>query len=213
MGIKNSIVSLFSIAIIFCGCSKSSPASLKCENNNIANTNNSCAFKVLPIVDSFALNQNIEINIVLPKSFIEANYGQLVKFTGTEAYATLTIANIDSALTGANSSFDYYSKVGKIYKDTVTNDTEYFRKRNLTVSAFGNDNDSIMQCNFILKPKLKGKFAFYFTFFGAKDFDCTKYKYIIYANQNNQHLNYLAEVNNGYIAPFEKDFVYCFKVY
>jgi hypothetical protein len=184
-----------------------------CYLNNRVNINDNCAFKVLPVVDSFALNQNIEIDIVLPKSFIEAKYGKLVKFTGTEAYATLTIANIDSAFTGANASFDYYPVSGKVYKDTITNDTEYFRKRNLTVSAYGDSSDSVMKCNFKLLPKYKGKFFISFTEFGKKDFDCATFKYVVYANLNNQHLNYLADANNGYVGPYAKDFVYCFKVY
>ncbi len=213
MGIKSNILSLFSVGIIFYGCGKDSPASLKCENNNRVNVNESCFFKVLPIVDSFALSQSMEIIITLPKSFIEVEYGKLVKFNGNEVYATLTLANIDSAFDGAVSAFDYFPITGKIYRDTVTNYTEYFLKRNLTVSSFGNNSDSVMKCNFKLLPKLRGKFAITFTQFGKKDIDCTIFKYFVFANLNNQHLNFIADANNGYISPYDRDFVYCFKVY
>lgn len=186
---------------------------MTCEQNNSTHINSNCYFTVTPDTDSIALNQPMEIKLNLPKKFIEETYGKPVEFHKDEIFAAMSIIVIDSSGTGAVNFFDATALAGKLYRDTTSNNTEYFRNKNFTASAILQPGDSMLRAHYILKPLRKGNYSFAFSHFGKKDVDCSLFRYYAKPQVADQHLYLLAAITGGYVGDYERTYAYCFKVY
>lgn len=211
MGIRKVFISV-GILMIFSGCRKNTPADACAANNNIYHYSNNY-FTITPDADSFALNQPIQIKLTLPKKFIDEVYNRPIEFHNNEVFAAMNIIVLDSVRTGAVNLFEVSVPIGKLYRDTISYDTEYLRNRNFTAAAIAQPSDSLLKAYYILKPKLKGNYLFAFSFFGKKDTDCSLFRYYVKPQVSSQHLYLLAAANNGFISDYERTFAYCFKVY
>jgi hypothetical protein len=194
------------------GCGKTN-TSITCEMNNSVYYYRNNYFTINPDIDSFSITQPIEIKLTLPRKFYEEEYNRPVEFHKNEVFSAMNIIVLDSVGTGAVNLFDFNATIGKLYRDTVSYDTEYIRNRNLTASAVGQAGDSLLKAHYILKPKQRGNYLIAFTSFGTKDTDCSLFRYYVKPQVMNQHLNLLAAVSNGYISDYERTYAYCFKVY
>jgi hypothetical protein len=63
-----------------------------------------------------------------------------------------------------------------------------------------------------LKPLNKGVYGISIGQQSNRDKDCALYKYFLKVGNADQHLNYLALYDNGYISDYERNYAYCFKV-
>ncbi len=168
-----------------------------------------------PEVDSFLLGGEITVDAAVPKSFYEEEKQYSVYFDKNTISGPFRIhkTSIDSLslFEGAVDDVEIYPISGKIVKDTIQFTTAQL-KTFRTVYWDGNDNDSL-RLKLIIKPKIKGTFLLNLGLQGNEDSQCALFKYSVKVKNTNQHLYFVAAINNGYIGEYTQNFGYAFRVY
>jgi hypothetical protein len=205
-----SIAALLLSAIVACN---SSEPDITCEGNNRIHFKNNCFYTVPPDVDSFMLNQPFEIRLALPRKFTSEPNPYSSNFIKTEIFATVTIIKLDSLFDGAVNNFYFNASMGKLYRDTINFTTEYLRRKNIVASAVALNGDTSLRGSYTFKPLQRGNYLMAFSYFGAKDFDCSLYRYDIRPNVLDQHLHLITAVTNSPVSETDRLYAYCFKVY
>jgi hypothetical protein len=185
-----------------------------CYLNNMRYLNDKGFFVLENELDSFSQGYKLAFKIELPKKYFDYARNVSASYDNTEIICNLIINDLrNNNLEGAIEHFDFELMKGKMYKDSSGNYSENQLKTLRTFVAVGNVTDTMLTLRFNMNLKTKGVYSLYFTPFAGKATDCATHKYTIRPKVNNKNLNYISQLNNGYVDDFTNQYVYCFKVY
>lgn len=167
-----------------------------------------------PFSDSIALGENIILTASAPKTFFDEQEQYNVtlnhdKITGP--FGILKATN-DSTIPilGAIDQVELTPIIGTLVKDSLQFSQGQLKSfRTAYWSSISVDSFSL---KVQVKPKTKGIYFLNLGQQGNRDKDCALFKYFLKI-KNDQHLYLLSQANNGYIGDYERNYVYCFKVY
>ena len=163
-----------------------------------------------PTNDSIPLNSIIYIEAALPKIFADENSNVTVSNTDGKVEGPLQIIMLSPLKDGAIENFEITPKVGSVFKDSLHASNSQLKSFRTII--WDNQRDSFVM-KLELKPINKGVYGISIGQQSNRDKDCALYKYFLKIGNADQHLNYLALYNNGYISDYERNYAYCFKVY
>jgi len=183
---------------------------LECQKAGYEYTNTTSYCQYTPPKDSITLNDSIFLIASVPRTFIDETSNVTVHNIAAIIEGPVHVVMLYPTEQPSVDSFELIAQTGKVIKDTI-NFSEGILKGFRTIQWDGNSSDSL-KVKITIKPKAKGVYAISLGQQGYKDSDCALYKYFLRI-ENEQHLYYLSQYNNGYIGDYERNFSYCFKVY
>lgn len=167
-----------------------------------------------PLNDSIPLGSEIILEASAPKVFYDDEKQLSVTLNQSLISGPLTIKKVSNdqniPIIGAIDDIEFTSIIGQIIKDSTQ-----FSQGQLKI--FRTAHFSSIADSFKLKTRIKPKITgVYFIGLGQqsnRDADCALYKYFLKIKNSDQHLNYLAQFNNGFVTKNDSDYTYCIKVY
>lgn len=167
-----------------------------------------------PLNDSIPLGSEITLEASAPKVFYDDEKQLSVALNESLISGPLTIKKVSNdqnvPIIGAIDDIEFTSIIGQIIKDSTQ-----FSQGQLKI--FRTAHFSSIADSFKLKTRIKPKVTgVYFIGLGQqsnRDADCALYKYFLKIKNSDQHLNYLAQFNNGFVTKNDSDYAYCIKVY
>jgi len=202
-----SVFFVFFIFLLFC-CTKKKEGCPKAGYEYITSLSK-CRYS--PTSDSIPLNSTIYIEATLPKIFVDENSNTTVFNIDGKVEGPLDIIMLFPLEEGAVENFEIIPKIGAVIKDSIHASSGQLKSfRTLIWDAHSRDSFSI---KIELKALVRGVYGFSIGQQSSRDKDCALYKYFLKVGNTDQHLNYLAQYNNGYVSDYERNFAYCFKVY
>jgi hypothetical protein len=214
MAIKGWIIfvamPLMGMALLF-SCDKDTEPACAREGvmYNYVNRNTTYA----PNVDSIPLGESVTLDVSAPTRFEDVNTNSNVSLDATNIQGPLIVLkaspNSSTPTTGAISDFDLIPLIGSVYKDSIhASEGQLTRFRTTIWERISVDS---FKLRLKLKPKIRGTFFINLSTQGNQDSECGTYL-IDFPIASEQHL-YLLLQAAGNISPYERDYVYCFKVF
>lgn len=164
-----------------------------------------------PTNDSIPLNSTIYIEAALPKFFVDENSNTTVSNTDGNVEGPLQIIMLSPLKEGAIENFEITPRIGSLFKDSLHASNSQLKSFRTIIWNNQKRDSFVMKLE--LKPLSKGVYGISIGQQSNRDKDCALYKYFLKIGNADQHLNYLALYNNGYISDYERNYAYCFKVY
>lgn len=210
MGIRTYTTNLiiFFLALVLGSCIKKNQGCSKMGYEYIS-TISKCWYR--PLNDSILLNTFLTVEASIPKTFIDEGTNSAVINNSNNVEGPFQIMMLYPMKEGAIENFEIISKIGQVKKDSI-NYSQTQLKNFRTIIWDGNTSDSF-KIKLELKPLVRGVYGISIGRQSSRDSDCALHKYFLKVGNADQHLNYLAQYNNGYISDYERNYVYCFKVY
>lgn len=202
------------VAILFATTISSTCKKFICADNNTYTFIKNYA-KAYPDKDSIRIGDTIWIEITMPTTLKDALTNAIIDFSNAVGIGNafgvglFTDGSVsDPGVTGAVDKFDYSIIKGKLINNSILNERIQFQ--------FEKMNDS-----FFLKvgaiPKTTGIYYLAISDDAGvyrKGDPCTKASFAFEFANTNQHLYYYQNNRPGYvISDYEKQHMYCFKVY
>lgn len=163
-----------------------------------------------PVEDSIPLGNKIVLKASVPRLFTDEVSNTIVNNNCPIIRGPVYLRKLGNFSEPAADKFLIHSEVGNLYKDS-TQFTEGQLKGFRTVQWDGTNADSF-HVKMVFEPLEKGIYLIALGQQSYKDEDCALYKYFLKVGHN-QHLDLLTQFTNGYLAPHDRDYAYCFKVY
>lgn len=167
-----------------------------------------------PFNDSIPLGSEITLEASAPKAFYDQEKQLSVTLNESLISGPLTIKKVSNdqnvPIIGAIDDIEFTVLNGRVIKDSI-----HFSEGQLKSfrSAYLDLNVDSFRLKIRIKPKQKGVFFIGLGQQSNRDADCALYKYFLKIKNSDQHLNYLAQANNGFVTKNDSDYTYCIKVF